>query len=102
MSIKPEDVVYTAKLARLDLTPDEITRYCEELSRITEYMAKLRQAVADGESRGPVLPLRKDAEALRDDEVRHNPVGRAAVAQAPDRKGPFFRVPKVIGSDTTL
>jgi aspartyl-tRNA(Asn)/glutamyl-tRNA(Gln) amidotransferase subunit C len=96
MTITREDVIYTAKLARLALTPAEIDRYCDELSRITEYMAKLREAVADAGPCAPVLPLHKVADTLRDDEIQPHPSSQSAVSQAPDRRGPYFRVPAVI------
>lgn len=97
MTIKRDDVIYTAKLAHLALTPAEIDQYGEELARITEYMAQLQEAVAGGESPEPVLPLRRDTDTLRDDEVRPHPMTEDVVRQAPDHKGPFFRVPMVIG-----
>ena len=96
MSVTREDVIYTAGLARLALTPAEIDRYCEELSRITEYMAKLREAVADAGPCEPVLPLHPDVETLRNDDAQPHPMSQSAVSQAPDRQGPYFRVPAVI------
>jgi aspartyl/glutamyl-tRNA(Asn/Gln) amidotransferase C subunit len=41
--------------------------------------------------------LIKEAEALRDDVVVPSFDQQTAVAQAPDSKDGFFRVPKVIG-----
>jgi aspartyl-tRNA(Asn)/glutamyl-tRNA(Gln) amidotransferase subunit C len=97
MTIKRDDVIHTAKLARLALTPAEIDRYGEELSRITEYMAQLKEAAGGADASEPVLPLHKDTDALRDDEVRPHPMTEDVVLRAPDHKGPFFRVPMVIG-----
>jgi len=97
MAITPEDVAHTAKLARLELTDEEIARFGRELARITEYMAQLSEAITGDESTEPVLPLIKDAEALRDDVVIPSFDQQAAVSQAPDSKDGFFRVPKVIG-----
>ena len=97
MAITPEDVAYTARLARLELTTEEIERFGRELSRITEYMAQLSEAITGDESLEPVLPLIKDAEALRDDVVVPSFDQQTAISQAPDSKDGFFRVPKVIG-----
>jgi aspartyl-tRNA(Asn)/glutamyl-tRNA(Gln) amidotransferase subunit C len=97
MAITAQDVVHTANLARLALTDEEIERFGRELTRITEYMAQLSEAITGDESPEPVLPLIKDAEALRDDVVTASFDQRTAVSQAPDSKDGFFQVPKVIG-----
>ena len=97
MAITPEDVAYTANLARLELTDEEIGRFGRELTRITEYMAQLSEALTSNESLEPLLPLNKDAVALRDDVVTLSFDQQTAVSQAPDSKDGFFRVPKVIG-----
>lgn len=97
MAITDQDIVHTANLARLALTDEEIERFGRELSRITEYMAQLSEAITGDESLEPVLPLIKDAEALRDDVVTVSFDQRTAVSQAPDSRDGFFRVPKVIG-----
>jgi|SRR3989304_5111013 len=97
MPITPEDVAHTARLARMELTTDEIERFRRELAQITEYMAQLSEAITGNESPEPVLPLIKDAEALRDDVVVPSFDQRTALSQAPDSKDGFFRVPRVIG-----
>ncbi|MBI5867813.1 MAG: Asp-tRNA(Asn)/Glu-tRNA(Gln) amidotransferase subunit GatC [candidate division Zixibacteria bacterium] len=97
MPISPEDVAHTAKLAQLELTEAEIERFCRELGRITEYMAQLSEAITGDEPSEPVLPLIKNAQALRDDVVVPSFDQKTALSQAPDSKDGFFRVPKVIG-----
>lgn len=97
MAIANEDVAHVAHLARLELTDEEIERFGRELTRITHYMAQLTEAITGDEPPEPVLPLIKDAEALRDDVVTPSFDQQTAVAQAPDSKDGFFRVPKVIG-----
>lgn len=97
MTITREDVAHTARLARLDLTEEEIERFGRELARITEYMAQLSEAISGNESEEPVLPLIKDAVAMRDDVVTPSLDPEAAVSQAPDSRDGLFRVPRVIG-----
>ncbi len=97
MTITREDVVRTARLARLDLTEEEIERFGRELARITEYMAQLSEAISGNGSEEPVLPLIKDAVAMRDDVVTPSLDPEAAVSQAPDSRDGLFRVPRVIG-----
>jgi len=97
MAITHEDVVHTARLARLELTDEEIDRLGRELSRITEHMAQLSEALTGHESPEPVLPLIKDAEALREDAVVPSFDQQTALQQAPDSRDGFFRVPRVLG-----
>ncbi len=96
MPITREDVIHTAKLARLELTEDEIVRLGQELTQITDYMAQLRQAVAGETSSATVTGRVSDRVTLRDDEVYPDPVGKIVLENAPDSDGQFFRVPKVI------
>jgi aspartyl-tRNA(Asn)/glutamyl-tRNA(Gln) amidotransferase subunit C len=96
MTITREDVIHTAKLARLELTEDEIVRFGDELSRITDYMAQLAEAVAGDTSSAPASPPTVSDTTLRADEIHPDSVGKTVLAHAPDSKGPFFRVPKVI------
>ena len=97
MAITSDDVAYVARLARLELTDEEIARFGRELGQISEYMAQLAEVPPDTEPKPPVLPLIPNAEALRPDEVRPSLPVDAALAGAPDTEDGFFRVPKVIG-----
>lgn len=47
MSLKPEDVVKVADLARLELTQDEIKQYQSQLSSILEYVKVLDELTLD-------------------------------------------------------
>jgi len=96
MPITREIVVHTARLARLELTDDEIDRLGAELTQITDYIAQLSEAVTGDTPVAPLSHLHADAEALREDQVQPNSVGKSVLAHAPDSEGPFFRVPKVI------
>jgi aspartyl-tRNA(Asn)/glutamyl-tRNA(Gln) amidotransferase subunit C len=96
MSITPEDVAHTAKLARLELTPDELKRFGRELARITDYMAQLSEALTDDVPSDPVLPLVADVDAMRDDVVTPSLDQETAISQAPDSSNGFFRVPRVV------
>ena len=96
MAITREDVIHTAKLARLELTADEIVRLGGELTRITDYMAQLREAVAGEKSPGPKPGRVTSRATLRNDEAHPDSIGETVLEHAPDREGRFFRVPKVI------
>ena len=96
MAITRQDVIHTAKLARLELTEDEIVRFGKELSQITDYMAQLRQAVAEETPSGQPPMRVSDRASLRAISVLPDSVGRVVLENAPDSDGQFFRVPKVI------
>jgi aspartyl-tRNA(Asn)/glutamyl-tRNA(Gln) amidotransferase subunit C len=97
MPITADDVAYTAKLARLELTGEEIARFGRELGQISAYVAQLAEVPDLDKPVEPVLPLIRDAEALREDVVQPSLPVDLALAGAPDAKDGFFRVPKVIG-----
>ena len=91
MSVSPEDVRHIARLARLELTDEEVERFRRELSNILAYVEKLEEldAGAVAEPGKPDQPLRKDA-------VAEWPDVTPLQESAPDFAGGFFRVPRVI------
>lgn len=42
-SLSRDDVLHVAKLAKLTLTPNEITKFQEQLSKIVDYVSKLSE-----------------------------------------------------------
>jgi len=85
-----------ARLARIELTPEELQRFAGQLDGILAYVEKLKSAPTEGvPPTSHVLPL---ADVFREDETRPSLPVDAALSNAPDREGPFFRVPKVIES----
>jgi aspartyl-tRNA(Asn)/glutamyl-tRNA(Gln) amidotransferase subunit C len=94
MKITVEEVERVAVLARLRLTAEETAQLTRQLDDILEYMAKLDQL-----DTAHVEPFRQaiDAKnALREDAVTRQPDPEALLANAPDRDGTFFKVPKII------
>ena len=82
-----------ALLARLHLTGDEKARLTEELDSILGYMDKLNQLNTDH-----VEPFKHaiSLNPLREDRVTNRPDTESLLANAPDRDGTFFKVPKII------
>lgn len=87
-------VRHIAKLARLKLSEDEVRVFAAQLGRILAYVQQLEQVDVTGvEPLAHPLPL---TNVLRDDEP-HAPLAvEAALANAPQREGSFFRVPTVL------
>lgn len=94
MPISEADVAKIARLARLRLKAGEVARYQDQLGRILEHMEELKKLDTSGvEPTAHVLGL---ANVLREDEARVFPRARALAEAAPEREGPYVKVPKVI------
>ncbi len=89
-----KEVEHVARLARLALSPEEKERMREQLDRILGYIDKLRQLDTEGvEPTSHAVPM---VNVLREDELRPCLPPEAMLANAPDRSGEFFRVPRII------
>jgi aspartyl-tRNA(Asn)/glutamyl-tRNA(Gln) amidotransferase subunit C len=94
MKLSREEVQRVAVLARLRLTPEEQSSLTEELDRILGYMDKLNQLdTADVDLFSHTANI---TNKLREDQVTNRPNADALLANAPDRDGTFFKVPKII------
>jgi aspartyl-tRNA(Asn)/glutamyl-tRNA(Gln) amidotransferase subunit C len=106
MKVTPNDVVYVADLANLELTEDERTRMLRDLNSILDYIDRLSQL--DTSNVPPMAQVREPGEqrggtpfeyASREDVLhglRPSLPRDTALASAPDSDGVFFKVPKVI------
>lgn len=94
VSISRSDVEHVADLARLHLTDDEIDRMQSQLSNILQAIETLREV--DTSHVGPTASVIELENVMRDD-VASPPMGReVTLANAPQRDGPFLRVPTVL------
>jgi aspartyl-tRNA(Asn)/glutamyl-tRNA(Gln) amidotransferase subunit C len=88
------EVEHVARLARLALTDEELERMRKELDAILAYIDKLKALDVEGvEPTSHAVPL---VNVMRDDAVRPCLTQTEALANAPDRAGEFFRVPRII------
>lgn len=93
MKITLPEVEHVARLARLDLAGEEKERMRAQLDAILSYIHKLNELeTADVEPTSHVLPI---ANVMRADEVGDSLSRDEALANAPDREGEFFRVPRI-------
>jgi aspartyl-tRNA(Asn)/glutamyl-tRNA(Gln) amidotransferase subunit C len=93
-SITRADVEHVADLARLHLTPEELDRMQEQLSKILDAIETLRDV--DTSHVGPTASVIQLENVMRDDAVRIGLSRDAALANAPLRDEPFLRVPTVL------
>ena len=92
--ISLKDVEHVARLARLDLAPEDKERMRRELDNILAYIDKLSALdVSIVEPTSHAVPL---TNVMRDDELRPSLPRDEMLANAPDRTGDFFRVPRII------
>ena len=91
MAITREEVLHVAKLARLELSGDEVERLTLELGAILEAVGKV--AELDLDDVPPTSHPLSLVNAWREDEP-HDSLGLDEVfANAPQRDGDLFRVP---------
>ena len=94
MKITLADVEHVARLARLELTPEEAETFTGQMDDILAYVDKLNELDTVGiVPTSHAVPMEN---AFRDDVARPGIGVEAALANAPDRTGNFYRVPKVI------
>lgn len=90
-----EQVRYIARLARLELSPDEEEKFTQQLGRILSYVEKLRELdTTDVPPTSHVLSLK---DVLREDELSFSLSPEEALFNAPSRKDNWFKVPKIVG-----
>ena len=92
--IERKDVEHVARLARLALTDAEIEKMREQLNGILAYIEKLNALQTEGvEPTSHAVPM---VNVMRDDAPGPCLPLEEALANAPDRAGEFFRVPRII------
>ena len=97
MSLSLEEVAKVAKLARLELSADDLARMQTQLSAILDYVAQLNELNTDGvEPLAHPLPIEN---VFRPDEPTPSLPPDAALQNAPSRVGDYFGVPAVFDTD---
>src|SRR3954447_7704879 len=92
-----DEVAHVAKLARLELTDDELDTYTTQLAAILEHAADVEALdVADVHPTSHPYPLRN---VLRPDVVVPSIDREEVLAMAPDAESDRFRVPTILGEE---
>ena len=89
--IDREQVLHVARLARLELTEDEVVRMSEELSAVLDHIEKIGELELDGVP--PTTHVVEVSNALRADVVDASLPREVAVASAPAVADGGFLVP---------
>ncbi len=88
------DVRYTAGLARLTLTDEEVSKFQTQLSQVLEYVEKLKNVDVSGVE--PTAHASAVFNVVREDEAKEWFNAQEALANAPRQGNGLFVVPKVI------
>ncbi|MDZ4164298.1 MAG: Asp-tRNA(Asn)/Glu-tRNA(Gln) amidotransferase subunit GatC [Smithellaceae bacterium] len=94
MKITREEVAHVAHLARLEFREEEMGDFTFQLNRILAYMDKLNEL-----DTGDVPPMTHAlalSNAFREDQATPSLPEEAPLANAPDPRGRFYSVPRVI------
>jgi aspartyl-tRNA(Asn)/glutamyl-tRNA(Gln) amidotransferase subunit C len=91
MAISREEVLHVARLARLELSDAEVTRFQEQLSAILEAVSKVSEL--DLSDVPPTSHPLEIANAWAEDEPHTSLTLDEVFANAPDRDGDLFRTP---------
>jgi aspartyl-tRNA(Asn)/glutamyl-tRNA(Gln) amidotransferase subunit C len=94
MKITKDTIEYVAHLARLELGPQEIELYTQQIDNILEHMDALNSVNTDGiEPTSHSVPVEC---VLREDAAKDSFSVDNSLKNAPDRTGSFFKVPPII------
>jgi len=95
--LTPEQVAHVAKLARLALPAEKLSKFAGQLAGILQYIDKMAEVDTTGvEPMAQPLPLHN---VLREDVVGPALTLEQVLQNAPETDGAFFKVPKVIGGE---
>jgi aspartyl-tRNA(Asn)/glutamyl-tRNA(Gln) amidotransferase subunit C len=89
--LSSDQVLHVARLARLELTPEEVERFGGELSKVLDHIELIGQL--DLEDVQPTSHVIDVENALRADVPRPSLPVEKALASAPDPADGGFRVP---------
>jgi aspartyl-tRNA(Asn)/glutamyl-tRNA(Gln) amidotransferase subunit C len=96
-SISRDDVLHVAKLARLELTDEELELFTPQLAAVLEHAADVEALdVAGVPPTAHPYPLRN---VFRDDEIRPSVDRDEVLGQAPAVEDRRFKVPAILGEE---
>ncbi|HYI58732.1 MAG TPA: Asp-tRNA(Asn)/Glu-tRNA(Gln) amidotransferase subunit GatC [Microlunatus sp.] len=97
MALSADDVAALARLARIELTDEELTHLAPQLEVILEAVASVTDVAAENiPPTSHALPL---TNVFREDAVRPSLPVDEVLAGAPDAELDRFRVPRILGEE---
>jgi len=96
--ITEAEVRHISHLSRLKPSDEEVAQFSGQLSKILDYVEQLNEVdTADVPPTAHALPIHN---VFRPDDPRPGLSVEEALANAPQRDGSFFAVPKVLDQDS--
>jgi aspartyl-tRNA(Asn)/glutamyl-tRNA(Gln) amidotransferase subunit C len=93
MSITKKDLEHIAKLARIDLNPEELGEFRADLNKVLGYVEVLK--TVDTEGVEPLATVTGLENVFREDIAYESLLGREIIDNAPEKTGRFIKVKKV-------
>jgi aspartyl-tRNA(Asn)/glutamyl-tRNA(Gln) amidotransferase subunit C len=96
MQLSKDEIQHIAKLARLELTDEELKKYGGQLSAVLNYIDQLKEVDVKGVE--PTAQVTGLENVLREDEIKDwdEKEIEEALADAPEREERFIKVKRVI------
>ncbi|MCX6718469.1 MAG: Asp-tRNA(Asn)/Glu-tRNA(Gln) amidotransferase subunit GatC [Candidatus Staskawiczbacteria bacterium] len=93
--ISKQEVEHIAKLARLELTENEIEKMQKDLSAILDYFDLLKKAPKP-ETAQILLEQKTCSGGLRKDEVERSDIASGIIEASPDKKDGYIKVKTIL------
>ena len=94
MQVDTKLVAHLAHLSRLNVAPEKMDKLVADMQDLVVFVEQLNALDTTGTS--PLMHMGDAVNVLRADEVGGSITREAALKNAPDSDGTFFKVPKVI------
>ena len=94
MQVDSKLVNHLAHLSRLNVAPEEMDKLVSDMQDLVVFVEQLNALDTTGTE--PLMHMGDAVNVLRKDEVNGSITREAALSNAPDADGTFFKVPKVI------
>jgi aspartyl-tRNA(Asn)/glutamyl-tRNA(Gln) amidotransferase subunit C len=96
-AINRDDVAHLARLAHIEMSPEELDRMTGELAVIVEAVKSVSEAAGeDVPATSHPIPL---SNVFREDAVGHTFTAEEALSGAPDAHENLFKVPAILDED---
>ena len=92
--VDKKTVEHVAKLARINITSEQKEFLRVQLSKILDYIDKLKEVDVDGVN--PMRGLHTKRNIFREDKTHHFESRERILKNAPLREKDYFKIPKVI------
>jgi len=94
MALSEKDVQYVAKLARLEVTDQEVGKYTQQLANILDYVEQLNKL--DTTNVEPLTHPLDVKNVFRPDVVKPSLTQREVLSNGPEVQSGHFKVPKIM------